>query len=95
MKIFVLFLLALREASGWQLSSDPNQASLSVDEDDLNLLDSHYYYGLRTFANVPYVNCFSSEDSKDQKYDIAVLGAPHDTVRLPDLISRLPSPLQT
>lgn len=36
--------------------------------------------GLNTFANVPFANCFEHESSKTATYDIAVLGAPHDTV---------------
>lgn len=40
--------------------------------------------GLTTYANLPYVNCMSSEngnvDVDVEKYDIAVLGAPFDTV---------------
>jgi agmatinase len=35
--------------------------------------------GLTTFANLPYVNCLS-EKSDVEKYDIAILGAPFDTV---------------
>lgn len=41
------------------------------------------YNGLNTFAAVPYANCFDYNDAEDSRYDIAILGAPHDTVRNP------------
>ena len=37
------------------------------------------FAGLNTFANVPYVHCLASED-EIEKFDIAILGAPFDTV---------------
>ena len=36
------------------------------------------YYGLTTYANIPYAKCLHASDSK--KYDIAILEAPFDTV---------------
>ncbi|KAI9171877.1 putative agmatinase 1 [Paramyrothecium foliicola] len=36
------------------------------------------YAGLNTFARIPFENCFN-EDSTSNRYDIAILGAPHDT----------------
>lgn len=38
------------------------------------------FLGLTTFANIPYVSCLS--DGSVEKYDIAILGAPFDTVCL-------------
>lgn len=38
--------------------------------------------GLTTFANLPYVHCLGSDADVTQKYDIAILGAPFDTVSL-------------
>ncbi|KAH8808756.1 arginase family protein [Xylogone sp. PMI_703] len=41
------------------------------------------FYGLRTFANLPYLNCLAShkdgEEEESGRYDIAVVGAPFDT----------------
>ncbi|KAE9372747.1 arginase [Stipitochalara longipes BDJ] len=37
------------------------------------------FFGLTTFANLPYVNCFSPDETDAAKYDIAILGAPFDT----------------
>ena len=40
--------------------------------------------GLMTYANIPYVHCLADEaggeEYKGERYDIAVLGAPFDTV---------------
>jgi hypothetical protein len=38
------------------------------------------FFGLGTFANVPYVNCLKPDESDGGRYDIAILGAPFDTV---------------
>jgi hypothetical protein len=38
------------------------------------------FLGLTTFANLQYVSCFSAADNAEESYDIAVMGAPFDTV---------------
>lgn len=38
------------------------------------------FAGLTTFANLPYVHCLSAEQEEIEAYDIAILGAPFDTV---------------
>jgi agmatinase len=39
------------------------------------------FAGLTTFANLPYVHCLAdAPDSDVEKFDIAFLGAPFDTV---------------
>jgi agmatinase len=38
------------------------------------------FAGLETFANLPYVHCLGNEEVEE--FDIAVLGAPFDTVSL-------------
>lgn len=50
------------------------------DIDNVDITTGSQFHGLTTFANLPYVNCFVDSESKDQKYDIAILGAPFDTV---------------
>lgn len=37
------------------------------------------FAGLSTYANIPYVHCLASKDEVE-KFDIAILGAPFDTV---------------
>jgi agmatinase len=38
--------------------------------------------GLSTYANLPYVHCLAAEGEDVEKFDIAILGAPFDTVSL-------------
>lgn len=38
------------------------------------------YWGLSTYANLPYVHCLAKANEDVEKYDIAILGAPFDTV---------------
>ncbi|ROW14869.1 hypothetical protein VPNG_03730 [Cytospora leucostoma] len=52
--------------------------------DDIDIITGSQFHGLKTFANLPYINCFSDDGgsdavSQDQRYDIAILGAPFDT----------------
>jgi agmatinase len=41
------------------------------------------FAGLTTFANLPYVHCLAPEKENVEPFDIAILGAPFDTVRTP------------
>ncbi|KAI7781384.1 arginase family protein [Diaporthe eres] len=52
-----------------------------VRDDDIDIVTGSQFHGLKTFGNLPYVNCFSDDEAQrqDAKYDIAVLGAPFDT----------------
>jgi len=38
------------------------------------------FVGLTTYANLPYVHCLAGGGEEVEKYDIAILGAPFDTV---------------
>lgn len=49
------------------------------DEDKIDIVTGSQFNGLRTFANLPYVNCFSDAEAEGKKYDIAIMGAPFDT----------------
>ncbi|KAK1767049.1 arginase family protein [Phialemonium atrogriseum] len=53
--------------------------SLDDDDGDVDIVTGSQFSGLKTFANLPYVNCFSDEEAENKKYDIAILGAPFDT----------------
>ena len=46
--------------------------------DDIDISSFSQFSGLTTFANLQYVNCFP--DDKVEAYDVALLGAPFDTV---------------
>jgi agmatinase len=45
------------------------------------------FAGLSTYANLPYVHCLAAEGEEVEKFDIAVLGAPFDTVSCASLVS--------
>ncbi|KAI5922042.1 arginase [Camillea tinctor] len=51
------------------------------DHDEVDIVSGSQFNGLRTYANLPYVNCFSDQEVEESgsKYDIAILGAPFDT----------------
>jgi len=38
------------------------------------------FAGLMTYANLPYVHCLAAEGHDVEPFDIAILGAPFDTV---------------
>lgn len=38
------------------------------------------FAGLNTYANLPYVHCLAKEGEEVERFDIAILGAPFDTV---------------
>jgi hypothetical protein len=46
---------------------------------DLDISQARFA-GLTTYANLPYVHCLARDGEEVEKYDIAVLGAPFDTV---------------
>jgi len=49
--------------------------------DDLDVSSANFH-GLTTYANLPYVHCLSEKPQDIEPFDIAVLGAPFDTVCL-------------
>lgn len=72
-------------SSSFWVSSNNRQHPISLDDpsaDDVDILTGSQFHGLKTFGNLPYVNCFSDEEAASRKYDIAILGAPFDTVSL-------------
>ncbi|KAI9734463.1 MAG: hypothetical protein M1818_006852 [Claussenomyces sp. TS43310] len=48
-------------------------------EDFVDITPPSPFYGLKTFANLPNVNCLVGESAERDSYDIAILGAPFDT----------------
>ncbi|KZL68841.1 arginase family protein (proclavaminate amidinohydrolase) [Colletotrichum tofieldiae] len=82
-------VLFLRGSIAWKLphlafgtfeSPHGNQMPMSLtDDNELGTFGASSFAGLRTFANLPFIDCFSDPDIRDHKYDIAVFGAPHDT----------------
>ena len=54
-------------------------------------LSTALYSGLTTYASLPYVHCLANEGEDVGRYDIAIMGAPFDTV----CICPLPLALRT
>ncbi|PSR94511.1 arginase family-domain-containing protein [Coniella lustricola] len=50
-------------------------------DDDIDIITGSQFNGLKTFANLPYVNALVDEEAEadGNSYDIAILGAPFDT----------------
>jgi len=63
------------------MPQDSNQRPLASGDDDVDIVSGSQFHGLRTFANLPYLNCFSDAETAESRYDIAIMGAPFDTVR--------------
>lgn len=59
---------------------DAYQTPLGSGE-DVDIIVGSAFSGLTTFANLPYISCFDDK-SETEKYDIALLGAPFDTVSI-------------
>ena len=58
---------------------DAYQRPLVNSPDHIDITTGSQFSGLTTFAHLQYVNCFV-DGPASEKYDIAVLGAPFDTV---------------
>lgn len=59
----------------------PNVHQQYMADNFIDVTTDSEFFGLSTFANVPYVNCLKVDKSEAGRYDIAILGAPFDTVR--------------
>ena len=55
------------------------QTPLGQNVNDVDIITGSQFSGLITFAHFPYLACFDAA-STVQAYDIALLGAPFDTV---------------
>ena len=90
-RLLTVSLLAKGVAAAWEFPS-PGTRQMPLgqdsqvmrplrDDDDVNIVQGSQFHGLKTFGNLPYVNCFSDEQAavKGNQYDIAIMGAPHDT----------------
>lgn len=73
-----LYIISLVTAS-WPVLSSNDYSQQAISENDaVNIVTGHELFGLTTFANLPYLHCISM--SNVDAYDIAILGAPFDTV---------------
>lgn len=51
------------------------------EDDTVDIVTGSQFSGLTTFGHLPYVNCLVDDQAHSTPYDIAILGAPFDTVR--------------
>ncbi len=58
----------------------PTPQQKFMGDDFIDIETDSDFFGLTTFANLPYVNCFKPDETEAGRYDIAILGAPFDTV---------------
>ena len=90
-----MFGVVLLYATFWLLSSSADARDITfppisgiknfqkhlTNDEPVDIVTGSDFSGLVTFANLPYANCFKASDM--DAYDIAILGAPFDTVSLP------------
>lgn len=55
-------------------------STFETDEESPSLDISQMLSGITTYANLPYVHCLANDGEDVEEYDIAILGAPFDTV---------------
>jgi agmatinase len=73
-------VLILLSSSVSNVKADPfAQGQIPLYGDDIDISGSKFR-GVSTYANLPYVHCLGGKDEDIEKYDIAILGAPFDTV---------------
>ena len=58
----------------------PHLHQTFMGDDFIDVTSDSEFFGLTTFANLPYVNCLKPDETEAGRYDIAILGAPFDTV---------------
>lgn len=75
-----LLLVTARDITFPPAAGHVQQSPLS-NLDDIDIITGSQFSGLNTFAHLPYVNCFGgAAEDEVEKYDIAIVGAPFDTV---------------
>jgi len=81
---FLLPLITARDivlppSSGFQQQPIYGQQNIDING-DIDISTGSAFAGLTTYANLPYVHCLAAKGVDVGKYDIAILGAPFDTV---------------
>jgi hypothetical protein len=75
-------ILSLTSATQYPLGQVPQQPFWINDGQDPVFVAETPISGLNTFASIGHAECLGakSDDSDEARYDIAILGAPHDIV---------------
>ena len=63
--------------NGLSSASSASQYVFQEENQDVDIVTGSDFNGLTTFAHVPYLNCLRE---RSESFDIAILGAPFDTV---------------
>lgn len=66
--------------SGYQVPVQPGSPFNIAGNNRQDGISDAKFAGLTTFANLPYVHCLAADEGDVEKFDIAFLGAPFDTV---------------
>jgi hypothetical protein len=93
-KLTIFSIAMIQIALGWeppaqQLMHEKSRHSsyfgaVGKEWGDPDIATGSQFKGLLTYANLPYVNCLADDEVEHgSKYDIAILGAPFDTVSNP------------
>ena len=87
MKWFLIIRFAWGALAAWEFPHQPHygqtQQSMTLDsQDDVDINIERPFNGLATYAGVSYVDCFTDSTNDEEKYDIAIMGAPFDTVSI-------------
>ncbi len=88
--ITLIFVCCLALAEGREIVFPP-VSGFTTDQTILgryNELDITHakFAGLTTYASLPYVHCLAPKSEEVEAFDIAILGAPFDTVSQTDRI---------
>lgn len=84
----LLAILGASQVRAWQFPRAPGASTAQrplggIPDEDVDILYGSQFSGLATYARIPYVNCLADDGEEEEgsgKYDIAILGAPFDTV---------------
>jgi agmatinase len=83
--------VSARDATEQRLINPVNCHSYaSIDDDFIDIATGTQFSGLSTYGNLPYVNCFVDAEAEKSPYDIAILGAPFDTVSVRSVTRKIP-----
>ncbi len=91
----LIIILGVTCATAWEFPQKPvfppGQNSIPNVNDNIDIVTGSQFNGLATYANLPYLNCLSDSEAEGKKYDIAILGAPFDTVSIYSILTYLPT----
>lgn len=89
MAFVLITLLLTTHVSPREIVFPPTSGYVHATSDQITLggyndpdISQAKYGGLSTFANLPYVHCLAKDGVEVEGFDIAVLGAPFDTVSI-------------